>query len=360
MFYQNEGTRLTGINHLIKNTVEEIVKIKSEYSYYALEGNYLNLPLLGPAVTPQFMNLFMHGKQADMLANWYDVSLIHSYFWGFDMMVTDAKKILTIHDLLPLTCPLMESEKLTPYFEKNLQQAAQQADKIIAVSNYTKTEIIACYGVSEEKINVVYPGVRKRKVYPDKKVFSKYGLENGKYLLATTTWTERKNIDGLINAFVCLKNRHKDCDLKLVIVGRPGWKADYNSKVIDMASKAGSEVALVGYVTNEELEALYESCLACAYVSLYEGFGLPVLEAMQYGKAVVTSNCTSMPEAGGDAAIYCNPYEIEAIAEALETVVYDEEKREESESKGKIHAQKFSWKKSAEDTLKLYQTLQKD
>lgn len=354
-FYKNEGRKITGINQVIKRVSEEILQMDTNNQYYSLENNYLNLPLKGVKEAPCFKDSETRQGMIRMMGSRYDIELIHSYFYAFDMLENRYKRVLTIYDIMPLT---YEKNLLTEHFEGPLKRSAQVADKIIAVSEYTKQDIIKYYGVSEEKIEVIYLGPMSTNNYKkvEANAILKYGLRAGGYLLTVCTLARRKNVDGLINAFGDFKHKYNDSELKLVIVGRTSGDNVYNELIYKAAAACGNVIVL-GYVDNDLLVELYQNCLAFTFVSLYEGFGLPIIEAMQYGKAVITSNITSMPEVGGDAAIYCNPYERESILEAIETVVFNEQERKKCEKMAVVQSKKFSYEITAIKTLEVYRSL---
>ena len=135
-----------------------------------------------------------------------------------------------------------------------------------------------------------------------------------------------------------------------------GWKYESLLRKVEEGPYR-KDIILTGYVSDEELSALYQSALCFAYISYYEGFGLPILEAMACGKAVLSSDKSSMPEVGGDAVCYCDPYDMESIVEGLDKLVEDEQYRKRLEGKAKVRAERFSYKKAAEEIYDLYKEL---
>jgi glycosyltransferase involved in cell wall biosynthesis len=227
-----------------------------------------------------------------------------------------------------------------------------KADGIITISQATKDDILKLYGVKSEKVHVVYPGIKETlslepHIYPMKELENKFGITK-KYLLFVGTLQPRKNIRRLIEAFS--KVHIIDSDLQLVIVGRKGWKYE---EILSAPEEYGvkDSVAFLDFVKDEDLQMLYKGAQCFVWPSLYEGFGLPVLEAMQYGCPVITSNISSLPEAGGDAAIYVDPENVDDIAEKIKKVLGDKELRESMIKKGYLQVKKFSWEKAAKETL---------
>jgi len=226
-----------------------------------------------------------------------------------------------------------------------------KARRIITISKSSKNDIIKAYGVLEDKISVVYPGI---KIGKDSKsemrtstLKEKFGIDED-FILFVGTLQPRKNIEKLIEAFSMLKNKN----IILVVVGKKGWMFE---KIMSAPQKFGvsDRVKFLHSVTDEELPIFYKNAMCFVLPSLYEGFGLPVLEAMQYGCPVLTSNVSSLPEAGGDAAIYFDPQSVEDMAEKINRVVSSQKTREEMVKKGLEQIKKFSWEKSAEKTIKL-------
>jgi len=193
---------------------------------------------------------------------------------------------------------------------------------------------------------------------------NKYGIR-GEYILFVGTLQPRKNIVRLIEAFafVChpelvsgsQSKRDSDLrqnDIQLVIVGKKGWLFD---EILKAPKKFGIEdkVKFLDFVADEDLPLFYKNALCFVLPSLYEGFGLPILEAMQYGCPVITSNVSSLPEAGGDAALYVNPLDVDDIVKNLELIIQNSELRNKLKKKGYEQVKKFSWEKTARETLRV-------
>jgi glycosyltransferase involved in cell wall biosynthesis len=237
-----------------------------------------------------------------------------------------------------------------------MRVSARKASKIIAISENTKKDIIDYFGIDEEKIRVIYLGVdRQFSPQPDMDevgVLSKYNLPSG-YILSVGTLEPRKNLIRLINAYKMVASSGEPVP-KLVIVGGQGWGDEELGKVV-RESGLIDLVILTGYVPDEDLPALYRNTTVFVYPSLYEGFGLPPLEAMACGTPVITSNVSSLPEVVGDAAILIDPYNTTEIAQAIASVLKDKELRERLRMNGLARSNLFSWDKTARETLKLYQ-----
>jgi glycosyltransferase involved in cell wall biosynthesis len=188
---------------------------------------------------------------------------------------------------------------------------------------------------------------------------TKYGISKD-FVLFVGTLQPRKNIIRLIEAFSKLlkDKKYQESPLQLVIVGKKGWQYD---EILDSPKKFGidNKVKFLDFVPDEDLIMLYKNALCFAWPSLYEGFGLPILEAMKMGCPVITSNVSSMPEAGGDAALYVDPENVDDIAKKLSDVVSDPKLRQDMVEKGKKQVQKFSWEKTARQTLQILEDVAK-
>jgi len=233
--------------------------------------------------------------------------------------------------------------------------SVRKAKIIFTISNASKSDIIKIYGVPKKKVAVTYPGIKEENIKHEalsmKDVKDKYGIE-GEYILFVGTLQPRKNIKKLIEAFSKLSTFNSQLStLNLVVVGKKGWMYE---EILGAPKKFGIEdkVKFLDFVTDEELQALYKNALCFILPSLYEGFGLPVLEAMQNGCPVITSNISSLPEAGGDAALYVDPQDVNDIADKIQKVISNQKLRDDMMEKGYKQVKKFSWEKTARETLK--------
>ena len=234
--------------------------------------------------------------------------------------------------------------------------SAKNTKKIFTISNFSRDDIIKTYKANPDKVVVTYLGIKsefsKKVKYTNmEELKKKFGIK-GNYILFVGTLQPRKNIVRLIEAF----SKVSDKNLQLVIVGKKGWQYDEILSAPDKFN-VSDRTKFLDFVTNEDLPSLYRNALCFVLPSLYEGFGLPVLEAMQYGCPVLASNVSSLPEAGGDAAVYFNPNDANDIAKTIEKVIKDEKLRQEMVKKGYNQIKKFSWEKTAQKTLKVLEDL---
>ncbi len=220
--------------------------------------------------------------------------------------------------------------------------------KIITISQSSKNDIIKFYKVPENKVRVVHLGLKEIKMDSSVKSIEEFGVK-GKFILFVGTLQPRKNIIRLIQAYSLLPQTLKDSH-QLVIIGKKGWLYD---EILATPQKYGVEdrTLFLDYITDVDLPSFYKKAAIYVLPSLYEGFGLPILEAMRYGCPVLTSNVSSLPEAGGDAAIYFDPENTEDIEEKMEKVLTDHDLRIKMKEKGLSHYKKFTWDKAAHEVL---------
>jgi glycosyltransferase involved in cell wall biosynthesis len=264
--------------------------------------------------------------------------------------------VTTIHDISFKRYPEFFSGKDRMILDRAVKFAATHAARIIAVSQFTSDEIVELYQAAPDRISVIYEGVDDQfqtmpRPEAQEVVDEKYRLQFP-YVLTVGVIQPRKNFHRLLEGFAKLKENH-DCEHKLVIVGKYGWK---ESGLERQAKDLGlsDDVVLTGYVPYEDLPALYNAADVFVYPSLYEGFGLPPLEAMACGTPVITGNQASLPEVVGDAGLMVDPFDADAFAEALDRLIFDRLLRAEMFALGLDQATKFSWDKTASETLKIY------
>lgn len=346
---------LTGISRVIVGTLNELLKIDCENKYI-----YLGEESVLPIKLDQINIMFDSNDQIklDYMLHAHPLNIVHSFYRPFSFTNKSCGKILSIHDLRPIVHPEWGTRRETDYFVGPVRKTAIEADVIIAMSKYTKKDIVECYNIPEEKVKVVYSGLCPQDIFGGENCpLNNANIRSGNYILSVSAIDKNKNQEGLIKSFVQFRQKNADCTLKLVLVG-PIRSADKPKKILKEYPAMCKDIIYTGYVSNEELVWLYRNAFAFMYVSFYEGFGLPILEAMSTGCAVICSNVTSMPEVGGDAVEYCNPYDTESIVNAIENVVLNEDRKKELENKAKKQAAKFSYNKAAKQTLEVYKLFQ--
>ncbi|MFO7698753.1 MAG: glycosyltransferase family 1 protein [Anaerolineae bacterium] len=263
--------------------------------------------------------------------------------------------VLTVHDLIFERYPEYHKRANYLYLRAAMPLYCRRASAIIAISQSTKADINALYGIPEPKIHVIAeaaaPGFVPQSPERISDVRARYGLP-ARYILAVGTLEPRKNLSRLIDACGPLFD-HGIVDA-LVLVGSRGWLVEeFDSHLA--ASPWREKIILPGFVQEADLPAVYAGATVTAQPSLYEGFGLPVLEAMACGSPVCSSSTSSLPEVGGEAAHYFDPTDVEDMSTALARVAGDDELRQQMSEAGVARAAAFSWERTARETLALYE-----
>ncbi len=288
------------------------------------------------------------------------------------------KTVVTVHDLGAEYLPQTHQLKQRVYLKLITDFQLKSAGYLIAVSRNTKDDLVKKVHINPNKITVIYEGYDKTAFKPLKTdelkdTLNYYDLERDRYFLFVGTIQPRKNLERLIKAFANflaggasrgapyfyygageqqdpLKPRTKK--IQLILTGSKGWLSE---EIYELPKKLGIEnqVKFLGYVPDKNLPALYSGATALLFPSLFEGFGLPLLEAMACGTPVLTSNLSSMPEISGKAALLVDPYSEEQIAQGINRLFYDQKLKNQLKKLGIAQAQKYSWERCAEETLKL-------
>lgn len=276
---------------------------------------------------------------------------------GFLSLRTAVKTLLVIHDIAFEHFPEHAGWLSGKYYRHYSPLFARRAARIATVSEFSRQDIISHYGISPERIDVVGNGAREafspKSEAEINEVKRKFGVE-GEYFIYAGAIQPRKNLANLFRAFDLFKSRNPG-NVKLVVAGRKAWK--YREAMDAYASMANrADVIFSGHLSSRELAGLMSGGLALVYVSLFEGFGIPIIEAMNCGTPVITSSVSSMPEVAGDAALLVNPHSPAQIAEALERIHRNRHLRQSLIARGNVQKQKFSWDNTAE---LLWQAVQK-
>ncbi|MBR5781470.1 MAG: glycosyltransferase family 4 protein [Bacteroidales bacterium] len=267
---------------------------------------------------------------------------------GYLSLISKVKQIAVFHDLNFEHFPQDFPKIHLWHYKKFFPRYARKADKIITVSEFSKKDICECYGVNSDKITVAYNGANDilTPVSDDVKEVTRKKYTEGKpYFMFVGSLHPRKNLARLFTSFDLFKKKNNN-DIKLVIVGSKRWWTEPIKNAYEsMAFK--DDVIFTGRLSAEDLHLVTASALASVYVSYFEGFGIPIVEAFKCDTPVITSNVTSMPEVAAGAALLVDPFKEESIAEAMVKIM-DEKVREELIEKGRIRRQDFSWDKAAE------------
>jgi glycosyltransferase involved in cell wall biosynthesis len=270
-----------------------------------------------------------------------------------------ARGILTVHDLSFMRVPQYAEPSLRAYLSRAVPRSVSRADHVLAVSQSTRRDLIELLAVPPDKVTVVPNGVEEdfRRVKDKERlahVRRRYGLPP-RFILGLSTLEPRKNFAGLIRAFAHLSASGYAGDL--VVVGGRGWL--YEPIFAEVERQALAErVHFPGFVADADLPALYTLADLFAFPSFYEGFGLPVLEAMACGTPVICADNSSLPEVAGEAALTVGAEQTEALAEGMRRLLADEELRRQLAQRGTVQAGKFTWQEAARKLLAVYQQAQ--
>jgi glycosyltransferase involved in cell wall biosynthesis len=266
-----------------------------------------------------------------------------------------AASVFTLHDLIFEIYPEHHKRYNYTFLKLMMPRFLRGADRIIAVSQHTRADAVRLYGINEDKITVIYEGVDPRyQPGHDPRALAtaraRYNLPE-QFILHVGTIEPRKNLASLLDAFAVLKSEFNG--LKLVLVGKKGWLYDSFFQKL-AASGLEGEVLFPGFVAEEDLPLVYQLATVFAFPSVYEGFGLPPLEAMACGVPVVCSNASSLPEVVGEGGLLIDPHDTTELTTALRRVLHDDSLRRELSSRGVEQAARFSWEKAARETLDVY------
>ncbi len=252
-------------------------------------------------------------------------------------------QIVTIHDAVVYAFPDAYSFIFRSWYQLLWPSLGVVAKQILTTSLFSKKELMQHCKISQEKLQIVYAGKEHiLAIQSDEKVFLKHGLVGRKYALAVSSLNPNKNFSSIVRAIEILG----DVDFDIVIVGGANPKIFSQTQI-----SLPNSVKYLGYVSDAELKALYEYASCFIYPSFYEGFGLPPLEAMACGCPVIVSGAASLPEACADAALYCDPYDLEDIANKLVMLMNNTKLREELRQKGLERAKQFTWQKCAREAF---------
>ena len=303
-----------------------------------------------------FPRLWTHVRlSAEMLMHPPDVLFVPAHVLP---LIHPRRSVVTVHDLGYLHYPEAHRVADRRYLDWSTRWNGRQATAVLADSRATKDDLVRAYGVNPGRVHVVYLGRDEtfgpvRDVDQLARVREHYSVA-GRYFLYVGTLQPRKNLARVIDAFARLTGDPTLAptlsDVQLVLAGKRGWLYDDLFAQVTRLGLA-SRVVFPGYVEEADLPALLSGALALVFPSLYEGFGIPVLEAGACGVPVITSNTSSLPEVAGDAALLVDPHDVDAIADAMFRIATDAKLRAELDRRGQENVKRFSWEKCAQETL---------
>ncbi len=362
-------TNFTGLGNHSRLTISSLSHLFNYNQYYLYTPQYREHPLLHFSQASNITIRKPEGLLRGSSSLWRsygvarqikrdEVDLYHGLSGELPFCETDTAKIVTIHDLVFLRYPNYYNAFQRFILREKTKRAIECAHKIIAVSRQTADDIIHFFGTDPSKIEIIYQGCDAQFYKPAHKeqiesVKSIYSLPK-RFLISVGKIDERKNTESIVKALAYLPS-----DVQLYCFGR--W-TPYVKRVLATAERAGvkDRVKMVHDADFSILPALYSQAEALVYLSHFEGFGVPVLEGITYGVPVITSNRSSMPEVGGDSAIYANPSSVKEIADSIEMVLSSPTLKRSMIEKGLIHAKEFRNDKITEKLFNLYkQTISK-
>ena len=332
---------------LIQNDENCFNSIKKEnVNYLNVNSNYFRLFSLR-IILEQFYIPFLILK--------YKIDILHSLHYSFPLISFNAKRIVTIHDLTFFLFPKLHTFFKRYYFRFFTNLAVKFSNEIICVSNSTKKDLMTFTNVNENKISVIHlgrdefiPNISREQIVS---TCYKYNIKSQKkYILFIGTLEPRKNISTILKAFNSFQK--EILNYQLVIVGGKGW---YYDDLFQLANSLNSQdIVFTGYIDETEKSIFLAGADFFVYPSLYEGFGVPILEALSFSLPTITSNLSSMPEVAGDAALLINPNSEEEMLAAFLKFATDKELRDIIVSKCKPQVEKFSWRKMTQETINIY------
>ncbi len=257
--------------------------------------------------------------------------------------------VVTIHDLSYFMYPNEFLKKDLYKLENWTKYSIKHASSIIAVSKTTKKDLMKWYGLKDQDIQVIYNGFRKRKQKTtDFDILKEYDLQKKKYILYVGTLQPRKNIQTLIQAYAAFRKDHPE--FKLVLAGKKGWLFDAIFQEVQ-SHNLEEDVIFTGYTPDDGLTDLYNHAFCFVLPSFYEGFGIPILEAMSHQTPVISSHASSLPEIGSEACLYFDPHSKDDLHEKIESLYNDKDLYQNLIAAGNERVTEFSWSKCAEETL---------
>jgi glycosyltransferase involved in cell wall biosynthesis len=272
--------------------------------------------------------------------------------------------VVSIHDLSFEHLPQTFNRRSRTQLRLTVRHSAKRAARILSLSEYTRRDIIDTYRIAAERISAIPLAAPSHFARVDdnselQRVRHNYGI-NGDYILSVGSIQPRKNLARLVKAYASLRGDNSADKLpKLVLVGKCAWLYDETLRALDETGIRDA-VVLTGYVPETDLPALYSGALCFVYPSYFEGFGLPPLEAMKCGAPVIVGNRTSLPEVVGDAALAVDPFDVEAIANAIRLLMDDPLLRKKLSLKGQERAREFDWRETARKTLRVYEEVARE
>ncbi|HET9236260.1 MAG TPA: glycosyltransferase family 1 protein [Oligoflexus sp.] len=347
----------TGVQRAAYNLIKTLFEIDRENEYIlftgeeqAKEWNYPNVKLVTSRlkVGENLRNHLWEQFVLPRLARKHEVDILHSPANMAPLFYRGAS-IVHIHDLCFVVNPQWYSYLFHTAYNVAIPRLAKRASRVITNSNNSRNDLLQFYQVDASKVRLIYWAVDQ--TFGSEPVADRRIEEEGDYILYVGSLEPRKNIATLIEAYEQLRTDNPDLKTKLILIG---GESPLFAAVRLQIKQFHNDVVFKGFVSDDELKQYYRNALVVAYPSLYEGFGLPPLEAMASGAPVVTSNTSSLPEVVGDAALMVSPYDCAQLAGTLARVIRDRRLREEMRRRGFEQVKKFNWYRVARNVLAVY------
>jgi glycosyltransferase involved in cell wall biosynthesis len=356
---QHDPTSRTGVFRVVEHLAKELAGVPEVELHFCstqhlsgsgvdmLEGcrDYLN-------THPEFSSVPFHER------DYPPADIFHSPFHPLPQHTPATVRFQTVYDLIPVLFPSFFQGRYNPV--SNILAGILQGDHALCISHATKDDLCRVTGMNGAHAHVTHLAADPAIFYPctdlqqQLTVRQKYNLGDAPYILSLCTLEPRKNIDHLLRAFARLVRNGAIGNIRLVLTGAKGWDFDRIFSEIDNNPELHTRIILTGYVPDGELAPLYSGAQVFAYMSLYEGFGLPPLEAMQCGTPVITSNTSSLPEVVGDAGIMLDPQDMDGLCQALVRMTTDHAFRDDLAQRALKRAALFSWERCVSDTIAAY------
>lgn len=379
-------TNGTGLGHYSRTLITSLANYFSEHQYFLFTPKQTNLfhtsalqnvtTILPKNFPSSFFTSWWRSSWVKKDAEQLDIDIYHglSHEIPYGIDKTHIKTVVTIHDLIFERYPQQFNPIDVFIYRKKFKYACKHANHIIAISEQTKQDIVQFYKIAPKKITVCYQSCAssfsiKVSDAEKKRVQQMYQLPQQFYLYVGSI-IERKNLLTICKAINEIKRQHNNANqptIPLVVIGNG---RNYKKKVQQYiaAHQLTTDVIFLSdspaaknatFQSAQDFPAIYQQAIGLIYPSIFEGFGIPVLEAMCSGIPVITSNVSCMPETGGDAAYYISPFDVKALSNAMQSIAYNNLLREEMVQKGNIYQQKFSQQNCAAEVMKVYEQLMK-
>lgn len=364
------GKKITGIGRTLIELLKRMDDGETKFVIYsnfdneeliALESKYISVKRIRISKNSVLLNLLYNTFIFPFMAIGRSYTLV--YISNFMPIFFKFKPtVVVIHDLIEFNVKDKFSKLRMLYRKMIVPTMAKNSNKIITVSNYSKTDIIKFFSTPESKIEVVYNSFFKKEDIADQgnndvMLFEKFKLSSKKYFIYVGTIDyPGKNIHSVIKGFEFFKSKYKDDTFQLVLCGMQGKGADV---IMDLISNSiyKKEIRYLGFVSDTELDFLYRNATLTAFMSFYEGFGLPIIESMKYGIPVITSNRSCLPEIAGEGGFIVDADDHERVGEVMYEIVTMKDKSEIL-LKMKKNLARFSWDKSANQTINVFRAFQ--